>query len=72
MKPSAESPQTPPKNTRLGAIAGAIMLFFTRKPPKNTPENLKKHEFSTSTQRKGIRFNEKIRDIFRGRWIKKH
>ena len=72
MTPNAASRQKGQKNTRLGAIAGSIMLLFTKKNKESTPEDLKKHDFPTSTQRMGLRFNERIRGIFRHRWIKKH
>jgi hypothetical protein len=55
----------------LGSIAGAIMSLFT-KSVKSHPDDLKKNEFSTSTQKSGIRFNKKIRDRFRSKWLKKH
>jgi hypothetical protein len=32
---------------------------------------LQRAEFKTSTQRLGLRFTERIREIFRHRWIKK-
>lgn len=38
---------------------------------KSTPEDLKKMEFSSSAQRLGISFTDKIRDAFRYKWIKK-
>jgi hypothetical protein len=39
--------------------------------PKATAGDLKKMEFSSSSQRLGLWFSDKIRDIFRRRWIKK-
>jgi hypothetical protein len=33
--------------------------------------DLKKMEFSGSSQRLGLSFTDKIRDIFRHRWVKK-
>jgi len=33
--------------------------------------NLKEIDFSTSTQKLGVRFTDRIRDIFRHRWVKK-
>ena len=52
-------------------IAAGLLSIFTIKRQKHTKEDLKRAEFGTSTQRLGIRFNEKIRDIFRFHWIKK-
>jgi hypothetical protein len=38
---------------------------------KTTPNDLKKMEFSSSSQRLGISFTDKIRNAFRYKWIKK-
>ena len=59
------------KKTFLGFIVAAIMSLFAKKQ-KPTAEDFQKLEFKTSTQRMGIRFTEKIRNVFRLRWIKKH
>ncbi len=55
----------------LGSIAGAIMNLFAKKQ-KTSSKHLKKTDFPTSTQKVGIRFNKKIRDKFRSKWLKKH
>jgi hypothetical protein len=34
-------------------------------------KNLKEIDFSSSTQKMGVRFTDRIRDIFRHRWVKK-
>ena len=52
---------------RLGFIAGLCSMLTRKKPPKDTG----KTDFSTSTQRMGVRFTEKIRTAFRAKWIKK-
>lgn len=57
------------RSSWLGMIAGTLMTL-TGKQPKSKELDLKKHDFSTSTQRKGIRFSERIRDTFRHRWLK--
>jgi len=57
-------------NTVLGFIAAALATVFGGKPAKPTTRDLKQKEFSTSTQRLGVRFTEKIRDVFRFKWIK--
>jgi hypothetical protein len=54
----------------LGSIAGAIMNLFAKKQ-KSSPKDLKKADFSASTQKTGIRFTKKIRDKFRNKWLKK-
>jgi hypothetical protein len=58
------------KKSLLGSIAGRILLLFGKKP-KPTADDFQKLDFKTSTQRIGIRFNKRIRDVFRFRWIKK-
>ena len=51
----------------LGLITSVYSLF----KPKASVGDMKKMEFSASSQRLGVSFTEKIRSIFRGRWIKK-
>jgi hypothetical protein len=55
----------------INLMTTGLLSIFTIKRPMHTKEDLKRAEFGTSTQRLGIRFNGKIRDIFRFRWIKK-
>jgi hypothetical protein len=38
---------------------------------KTTPDDLKKMEFSSSSQLLGISFTDKVRNVFRHKWIKK-
>ena len=54
----------------LNAIACALLAIFARKTHKHTTKDLEKAEFKTSTQSLGIRFTEKIRDVFRFKWIR--
>jgi hypothetical protein len=58
-------------NSFLGSIAGLFLLLFGKSPDKATATDLQRAEFKTSTQRLGVRFSEKIRDVFRFRWLKK-
>jgi len=55
----------------LGLLAAGILSIFGKSSGKITAKDLKHAEFGTSTQRLGIRFSEKIRDVFRFRWIRK-
>jgi hypothetical protein len=57
------------KSSRLGFLAGLAALFGRRK--KTATEDMKKLEFKSSTQRMGVSFSDKIRDVFRHKWIKK-
>ncbi|MHC4336853.1 MAG: hypothetical protein ACYSTG_02750 [Planctomycetota bacterium] len=55
----------------LGSLAGGILLMFGRSAAKPTAEDYRRAEFKTSTQRLGIRFTERIRNVFRFRWLRK-
>ena len=58
-------------NTVLGFLAGLLATVFGTKSTKPSVEDLKRAEFTTSTQRLGIRFTDRIRDVFRFKWLKK-
>jgi hypothetical protein len=55
----------------LASIAGLLMSLFRKPSAKITGKDLAKADFKTSTQRIGLTFTDKIRDIFRFRWIRK-
>jgi hypothetical protein len=57
------------KSSRLGFLAGLAALFGGRN--KTVAEDMQKLEFKASTQRIGVSFTDKIRDVFRHKWIKK-
>jgi len=54
----------------LGLIAGVVSALFG-KSVKPTTDDLRRAEFKTSTQRMGVRFTDKIRNVFRSRWLRK-
>ena len=58
------------KKSFIGWAAGFLMSKTGKKTSKPTGEDLKQAEFKTSTQGMGVRFSEKIRDVFRFKWIK--
>jgi hypothetical protein len=58
-------------NAVLGFLAGALSAVFGAKSAKPTAEDLKQVDFGTSTQRLGVRFTERIRDVFRFKWLKR-
>jgi len=58
-------------NIVLGYIAGMLAAVFGAKTAKPTTEDLRRTEFSTSTQWLGVRFTERIRDVFRFKWLRK-
>jgi hypothetical protein len=57
------------KSKRLGAWAGFLGLFGTRKVSA-TKQDIRKLDFPTSTQKTGLRFPESLRDFFRFRWLR--
>ena len=54
----------------LGLMAGAASALFGKSIKANT-DDIRKADLGTSTQRMGVRFTEKIRNVFRNRWLKK-
>jgi len=61
-------------SSHLGLVAGWILGLFGKLPKvgaKDGAKDLRRMEFRTSTQRIGVRFAERIRGFFRGRWLKK-
>lgn len=56
----------------LGFLAAGLLSTFSKPPAKVSPEDLKRADFRTSAQRMGVRLTEKIRNVFRFRWLKKH
>ena len=59
-------------NSFLALVAGMLLSIFGKSPAKPTPADLQHAEFKTSTQHMGIRFTEKIRDVFRFKWLRKN
>jgi hypothetical protein len=61
----------PKINSLLGSLAGLFLSLFGKSPAKPDAEDLKRAEFKTSAQRLGIRFTERIRKVFRFKWLKR-
>jgi hypothetical protein len=55
----------------IGTIAGCLLSVFGKAPPGATSDDLSRAEFKTSTQRMGVSFGERIRNVFRFKWIKR-
>jgi hypothetical protein len=54
----------------LGLAAGLISRL-SHTPRRNlVGADLKKHDYATSAQRMGVRFTERVRNMFRLRWIR--
>jgi len=56
-------------NSFLGLLAGIFLSMFGKSRRMPTVEHLKRAEFKTSTQRLGVRFTEKVRDVFSFKWL---
>ena len=54
----------------LGFAGGLIARLFRSRLPEVTGADLRRTDYSTSTQRMGVRFTERIRNAFRFRWIR--
>jgi len=59
------------KSSVIGFIMGMLSSIFGKSQPRPTTADLQHAEFKTSTQRLGLRFTERIREVFRFRWIRK-
>jgi hypothetical protein len=59
-------------NSFFGLLAGWVLSIFGKSKIKPTEEDFKQVEFKTSAQRIGISFTDKIRAVFRFRWMKKY
>ncbi|MHC4265315.1 MAG: hypothetical protein ACYSUK_05200 [Planctomycetota bacterium] len=57
-------------NSLIGWIAGVFVSRFGKGQTKPTVEDLKRAEFKASTQGMGVRFSDKIRNVFRFKWLK--
>lgn len=57
-------------NSFIGLLAGWVLSLFGKSPNKSVTDDLKRADFKTSTQHLGISFSEKIRNVFRFRWLK--
>jgi hypothetical protein len=61
----------PDRKARWLGRAGGLIAQLSKPPlPAVTRADLKKQDYSTSTQRLGVRFTERVRDVFRFRWIR--
>lgn len=59
------------KRSFLGLLAGRILSIFGRPPARPTASDFRRMEFKTSAQHLGVRFTEKIRNVFRFKWLRK-
>jgi hypothetical protein len=59
------------KALRLGLAGSVLAHLLSRRLPRMTIEDLRKHEYPTSTQHLGVRFTERVRGVFRFRWLRR-
>ena len=59
------------KASWLGALVGLVACLPGRSRWRIDPAQLRRHDYSTSTQRLGVCFVERIRRTFRFRWLNK-
>ena len=59
-------------NKFAGFWVAVLLRFFSKKKRPITEQDLKKTEFKTDSQAIGVNFNDKIRRVFRFKWLKKH
>ena len=64
------APPSAKKLLWLGLIGGLIPRLFRTARPDVTCADLKRQDYSISTQRLGVRFTARVRDAFRLRWIR--
>jgi hypothetical protein len=68
MRPSAHQSK---KAGWLGAIAGFLSGSFRRGKLPVRQKDIQTLDFPTSSQKMGLTFSEKVREVFRFRWIRK-
>lgn len=56
---------------RLGSLAGMLLGWSFKRPSRVSCRELRAHDYRTSMQRVGVRFTERIRNVFRFRWLRK-
>ncbi|MFA5422392.1 MAG: hypothetical protein WC374_00860 [Phycisphaerae bacterium] len=58
------------KNSFIAFFAALLSVFTRRK--KSSNDDLRNIDFKTSTQSLGVRFTDRVRDVFRFRWIRRN
>ncbi|MBN1795315.1 MAG: hypothetical protein JW804_01450 [Sedimentisphaerales bacterium] len=59
------------KGSILGWAAGVFSGLSGKKNTKPTEKDLSRLDFKASTQKIGVSLTERIRDVFRFKWIRK-
>ena len=71
LEPVATGKAQPKGTPWLGWAGGVLAQLCQRRRLKVTPQDLRCHDYRTSTQRLGVRFTERVRHTFRFRWLRK-
>jgi hypothetical protein len=58
------------KQKRLGCGAGLLLSVLGRKLKPHSAPELYKKDFNPNTQKMGLRFSERMRKVFRLRWLR--
>jgi hypothetical protein len=58
------------KQKRLGWGAGLLFKLFGKNPGPDSTAELYKKDFHPNTQKMGLRFSERMRNVFRHRWLR--
>ncbi|MFZ9024085.1 MAG: hypothetical protein ACO21J_05270 [Anaerohalosphaeraceae bacterium] len=58
------------KSSRLGFGAGLLLSVFGRKPRSHSTPELYKKDFHPNTQKMGLRFTERLRKVWRPKWLR--
>jgi len=59
------------KNRILGAVVFGLCRLIGFRKRKIDRTDLKATDFSTNTAKMGVRFNDRVRNVFRHKWLRK-
>jgi hypothetical protein len=58
------------KSNRLALGAGLLLSVFGRKPRSHSADELYKKDFRPNTQKMGLCFTERLRKVWRPKWLR--
>ena len=58
------------KSNQLGLGAGLLLSVFGRKPRSHSADELYKNDFHPNTKKMGLRFSERLRKVWRPKWLR--
>jgi hypothetical protein len=58
------------KSHQLGFGAGLLLAVFSRKPRSHSTQELYEKDFHPNTQKMGLRFSERLRKVWRPKWLR--